>query len=122
MFMLRFYCRARVGDCDGSQKHFPFAEKFVASGEQFRLSSLREGSLIIENKPGRNKNIKENIEEVFAKRVLGFKEALAIKGKVRVLGCPPIFRQVRNQSGFSTKNWETKVDSRVGACELLFLV
>ena len=66
------------------QKRKPFESVFVSLGVQVDFSKMREGSLILGNKPGRVDSIAVQVNDILEKKppVLGFKDALSIRGRL----------------------------------------
>ncbi len=64
-------------------KRLPFASRFVSLGVVVDLKGIRQGTVEIDNKPGRVEEIEAVIRECLASNILGFKVALSLLGKVR---------------------------------------
>ena len=63
-------------------KRLPFAEKFVSLGVTVDFSAAAHGCVILTHKPGRISGIKDQIEKLRQARMMKFKDALSIRGKL----------------------------------------
>ena len=64
------------------KKRFAFEHCFVSLGAQISFGKLLSEAIVVSNKPGRIDSLERSISNVKATGVLGFREALSIKGKV----------------------------------------
>ena len=65
-----------------AKKRLPFEKIFVSLGVMVDFTRAASGMITVANKPGRLDSIREAILEVVDKDLMGFREALSIRGKI----------------------------------------